>query len=187
MDPIDPPSRTTLFLAGGSGSSSSDLFESSFDSGCPPDYTGANCFTSSLPSCTPPPPKSPSPITGRMSRASQGRRASDGGPRLLFCQQGGGDRPTPRQRSIQGNCLFLTFPLPPLLNFVVLVVVIVVGRHFSKVRRCRFCVIKKKNNKKTRTLGVSFDYYYYHHYNDRVRTILFQIRVKPRVIWISYT
>lgn len=109
MDPIDPPSRTTLFLAGGSGSSSSDLFESSFDSGCPPDYTGANCFTSSLPSCTPPPPKSPSPITGRMSRASQGRRASDGGPRLLFCQQGGGDRPTTRQRSIQGNCLFLSF------------------------------------------------------------------------------
>lgn len=103
MDPIDPPSRTTLFLAGGSGSSSSDLFESSFDSGCPPDYTGTNCFTSSLPSCTPPPPKSPSPITGRISRASQGRRASDGGPRLLFCQQGGGDRPTTRQRSIQDS------------------------------------------------------------------------------------
>ncbi|KAI4485780.1 hypothetical protein M0804_006269 [Polistes exclamans] len=103
MDPIDPPSRTTLFLAGGSGSSSSDLFESSFDSGCPPDYTGANCFTSSLPSCTPPPPKSPSPITGRISRASQGRRASDGGPRLLFYQQGGGDRPTTRQRSIQDS------------------------------------------------------------------------------------
>lgn len=102
MDPIDPPSRTTLFMAGGSGSSSSELFESSFDSGCPPDYTGANCFTSSLPSCTPPPPKSPSPITGRISRVSQGRRASDGGPRLLFCQQGGGDRPS-KQRSIQGE------------------------------------------------------------------------------------
>lgn len=102
MDPIDPPNRTTLFMATGSGSSSSELFESSFDSGCPPDYTGTNCFTSSLPSCTPPPPKSPSPITGRISRVSQGRRASDGGPRLLFCQQGGvGDRPS-KQRSIQG-------------------------------------------------------------------------------------
>lgn len=102
MDPIDPPSRTTLFMAGGSGSSSSELFESSFDSGCPPDYTGTNCFTSSLPSCTPPPPKSPSPITGRISRVSQGRRASDGGPRLLFCQQGSGDRPS-KQRSIQDS------------------------------------------------------------------------------------
>lgn len=101
MDSIDPPSRTTLFMAGGSGSSSSELFESSFDSGCPPDYTGTNCFTSSLPSCTPPPPKSPSPITGRISRVSQGRRASDGGPRLLFCQQSVGDRPS-KQRSIQG-------------------------------------------------------------------------------------
>lgn len=104
MDPIDPPSRTTLFMAG--GSSSSELFESSFDSGCPPDYTGTNCFTSSLPSCTPPPPKSPSPITGRMSRVSQGRRASDGGPRLLFCQQGVSDRPS-KQRSIQGASNFL--------------------------------------------------------------------------------
>lgn len=103
MEPIDPPtSRTTLFMAGGSGSSSSELFESSFDSGCPPDYTGTNCFTSSLPSCTPPPPKSPSPITGRISRVSQGRRASDGGPRLLFCQQSSGDRPS-KQRSIQGT------------------------------------------------------------------------------------
>ncbi|XP_050463296.1 MAP/microtubule affinity-regulating kinase 3-like [Cataglyphis hispanica] len=102
MDPIDPPSRTTLFMAGGSGSSSSELFESSFDSGCPPDYTGTNCFTSSLPSCTPPPPKSPSPITGRISRVSQGRRASDAGPRLLFCQQGVGDRPS-KQRSIQDS------------------------------------------------------------------------------------
>jgi len=102
MDPIDPPSRTTLFMAGGSGSSSSELFESSFDSGCPPDYTGTNCFTSSLPSCTPPPPKSPSPIAGRISRVSQGRRASDGGPRLLFCQQGVSDRPS-KQRSIQGT------------------------------------------------------------------------------------
>lgn len=101
MDSIDPPSRTTLFIAGGSGSSSSELFESSFDSGYPPDYSGANSFTSSLPSCTPPPPMSPSPITGRISRVSQGRRASDGGPRLLFFQQGGGDRPT-KQRSIQG-------------------------------------------------------------------------------------
>lgn len=101
MDSIDPPSRT-LFIAGGSGSSSSELFESSFDSGCPPDYSGTNSFTSSLPSCTPPPPMSPSPITGRISRVSQGRRASDGGPRLLFYQQGGGDRPT-KQRSIQDS------------------------------------------------------------------------------------
>jgi len=102
MDPIDPPSRTTLFMAGGSGNSSSELFESSFDSGCPPDYAGTNCFTSSLPSCTPPPPKSPSPITGRISRVSQGRRASDGGPRLLFYQQGVGDARPSKQRSIQG-------------------------------------------------------------------------------------
>ncbi|XP_076246932.1 uncharacterized protein LOC143186935 isoform X2 [Calliopsis andreniformis] len=97
MDPIDPPSRSTLFMASGSGSSSSELFESSFDSGCPPDYSRANSFTSSLPSCTPPPPMSPSPMSDKISR---GRRASDGGPRLLFCQQGGGDRPI-KQRSIQ--------------------------------------------------------------------------------------
>ncbi|XP_066602833.1 MAP/microtubule affinity-regulating kinase 3-like isoform X2 [Prorops nasuta] len=102
IDSIDAPSRAALFFAGGSGSSSSELFESSFDSGCPPDYSGANCFTSSLPSCTPPPPKSPSPITGRISSVSQSRRASDGGPRLLFCQQGGGDRST-KQRSIQDS------------------------------------------------------------------------------------
>jgi serine/threonine-protein kinase SIK2 len=106
MDPIDPPSRTTLFMASGSGNSSSELFESSFDSGCPPDYAGTtNCFTSSLPSCTPPPPKSPSPITGRISRVSQGRRASDGGPRLLFYQQGVGDARPSKQRSIQGACI----------------------------------------------------------------------------------
>lgn len=100
MDPIDPPNRMALF---GAGSSSSELFESSFDSGCPPDFTINGCFTSSLPSCTPPPPKSPSPIPARLSRAGQGRRASDGGPRLMFCQQtSAGDRPT-KQRSIQGN------------------------------------------------------------------------------------
>ncbi|XP_015587965.1 serine/threonine-protein kinase MARK2 [Cephus cinctus] len=102
MDPIDPPARTALFATGGSGSSSSLLFESSFDSGCPPDYTVTGCFTSSLPSCTPPPPKSPSPVATRISRVAQGRRASDGGPRLLFCQQGGGDRPA-KQRSIQDS------------------------------------------------------------------------------------
>ncbi|XP_076381695.1 serine/threonine-protein kinase SIK2 [Megalopta genalis] len=117
MDPIDPPSRTTLFIASGSGSSSSELFESRFDSGFPQDYSGANSFTSSLPSCTPPPTLSPSPITGRISRVSQGRRASDGGPRLLFCQQGGGDRPT-KQRSIQDSGkarghLDLTHLIPP--------------------------------------------------------------------------
>lgn len=97
--PIDPPGHTSLFT--GDDSSSSDLFESSFDSGCPPDFNATGCFTSSLPSCTPSPPKSPSPIAARISRASQGRRASDGGPRLLFCPQGGGDRPA-KQRSIQG-------------------------------------------------------------------------------------
>lgn len=103
MDPIDPPSRASLFGAGGSGSSSSEIFESSFDSGCPPDFTIAGCFTSSLPSCTPPPPKSPSPIAARISRANQTRRASDGGSRMLFCQQAAaGDRPA-KQRSIQGN------------------------------------------------------------------------------------
>jgi serine/threonine-protein kinase SIK2 len=86
------------------GSSSSEFFESSFDSGCAPDYiTTSSCFTSSLPSCTPPPPKSPSPVTSRISKVvAQGRRASDGGPRLLFIQQGGGDRPV-KQRSIQGK------------------------------------------------------------------------------------
>ena len=86
------------------GSSSSEFFESSFDSGCPLDYTTtSSCFTSSLPSCTPPPPKSPSPVASRISRvAAQGRRASDGGPRLLFSQQGGGDRVV-KQRSIQGD------------------------------------------------------------------------------------
>ncbi|OXU29700.1 hypothetical protein TSAR_006448, partial [Trichomalopsis sarcophagae] len=89
---------------GSNGSSSSEFFESSFDSGCPPDYTTtSSCFTSSLPSCTPPPPKSPSPVASRISRvAAQGRRASDGGPRLLFAQQGGGDRPV-KQRSIQDS------------------------------------------------------------------------------------
>ncbi|XP_043287744.1 MAP/microtubule affinity-regulating kinase 4-like isoform X2 [Venturia canescens] len=103
-DPIDPSSRASLFgRGGGCGSSSSELFESSFDSGCPPDLTITGCFTSSLPSCTPPPPKSPSPIAARISRASQGRRASDGGSRLMFCQQTStGDRPE-KQRSIQDS------------------------------------------------------------------------------------
>lgn len=89
---------------GSNGSSSSEFFESSFDSGCPPDYTTtSSCFTSSLPSCTPPPPKSPSPVASRISRvAGQGRRASDGGPRLLFVQQGSIDRSV-KQRSIQGT------------------------------------------------------------------------------------
>ncbi|XP_034943750.1 serine/threonine-protein kinase SIK2-like [Chelonus insularis] len=101
IDPVDPPSRTTIFGPGCSGSSSSDLFESSFDSGCPSDLTITGCFTSSLPSCTPPPPKSPSPIATRLSRTAQGRRASDGGLRLLFCQKTStGDRPA-KQRSIQ--------------------------------------------------------------------------------------
>ncbi|XP_046599321.1 serine/threonine-protein kinase SIK2 isoform X1 [Neodiprion lecontei] len=98
--PTDPPNHTSLFT--GDGSSSSDLFESSFDSGCPPDFTATGCFTSSLPSCTPPPPKSPSLVAARISRVSQGRRASDGGPRLLFCPQGGGDR-SAKQRSIQDS------------------------------------------------------------------------------------
>ncbi|XP_058797166.1 MAP/microtubule affinity-regulating kinase 4-like isoform X2 [Phymastichus coffea] len=95
--------RASIF-GGSNGSSSSEFFESSFDSGCPPDYTtSGTCFTSSLPSCTPPPPKSPSPSASRISRvAAQGRRASDGGPRLMFTQQGGGDRPV-KQRSIQDS------------------------------------------------------------------------------------
>ncbi|CAB0037011.1 unnamed protein product [Trichogramma brassicae] len=88
------------------GSGSSEFFESSFDSGCPPDYTtttSTSCFTSSLPSCTPPPPKSPSPVASRMSRvAAQGRRASDGGPRLLLAQQAAIERVV-KQRSIQGT------------------------------------------------------------------------------------
>ncbi|XP_033220169.1 MAP/microtubule affinity-regulating kinase 4-like isoform X3 [Belonocnema kinseyi] len=85
LDPVEPPSRAALFATGCShGSSSSELFESSFDSGCPPDYSAMSaCFTSSLPSCTPPIPQSPS-------------------PRLLFSQQGGGDRPV-KQRSIQDS------------------------------------------------------------------------------------
>ncbi|XP_063993448.1 serine/threonine-protein kinase MARK2-like isoform X1 [Diachasmimorpha longicaudata] len=103
MESIDPPSRATLFGAGCSGSSSSELFESSFDSGCPPDFSITGCFTSSLPSCTPPPPKSPSPIAARIARTGQGRRASDAGPRLMFCQQTStGDRPV-KQRSIQDS------------------------------------------------------------------------------------
>ncbi|XP_012273032.1 MAP/microtubule affinity-regulating kinase 3 [Orussus abietinus] len=103
VDPIDPPSRAALFASGGCGSSSSEFFESSFDSGCPPDYgVAVGCFTSSLPSCTPPPPKSPSPVATRISRGSQGRRASDGGPRLLFYQQTGNERPV-KQRSIQDS------------------------------------------------------------------------------------
>ncbi|XP_033220170.1 serine/threonine-protein kinase SIK2-like isoform X4 [Belonocnema kinseyi] len=83
LDPVEPPSRAALFATGCShGSSSSELFESSFDSGCPPDYSAMSaCFTSSLPSCTPPIPQS---------------------PRLLFSQQGGGDRPV-KQRSIQDS------------------------------------------------------------------------------------
>ena len=96
-----------IFGNGGShgGSSSSEFFESSFDSGCPPDYTtNSSCFTSSLPSCTPPPPKSPSPV--RISRiVAQGRRASDGGPRLMFAQQAAIERVV-KQRSIQGNSIF---------------------------------------------------------------------------------
>ncbi|XP_011496992.1 PREDICTED: serine/threonine-protein kinase SIK2-like [Ceratosolen solmsi marchali] len=85
------------------GSSSSEFFESSFDSGCPPDYTTtSSCFTSSLPSCTPPLPKTLSPVTSRILKIElQGRRASDGGPRL-FVQQGGGDRSV-KQRSIQNS------------------------------------------------------------------------------------
>lgn len=103
LDSVESSSRAALFATGCSrGSSSSELFESSFDSGCPPDYSVTSaCFTSSLPSCTPPIPQSPSPVA-RISRASQGRRASDGGPRLLFSQQGGGDRPV-KQRSIQDS------------------------------------------------------------------------------------
>ncbi|KAL7302546.1 hypothetical protein TKK_0005182 [Trichogramma kaykai] len=88
------------------GSGSSEFFESSFDSGCPPDYTtttSTSCFTSSLPSCTPPPPKSPSPVASRLSRvAAQGRRASDGGPRLLLAQQAAIERVV-KQRSIQDS------------------------------------------------------------------------------------
>ncbi|XP_044578560.1 serine/threonine-protein kinase SIK2-like [Cotesia glomerata] len=99
LDPIDPPSRATIF---GAGSSSSDLFESSFDSGCPSDLTITG-FTSSLPSCTPPPPKSPSPIAARLSRTGQGRRASDGGPRLLFGQQNNSAERPAKQRSIQDS------------------------------------------------------------------------------------
>ncbi|KAK0098691.1 hypothetical protein PV326_005102 [Microctonus aethiopoides] len=103
IDSVDVPTRSTFFGAGCSGSSSSELFESSFDSGCPPDFTITGCFTSSLPSCTPPPPKSPSHIATRIVRTSQGRRASDGGSRLMFCQQSStGDRPT-KQRSIQDS------------------------------------------------------------------------------------
>ena len=102
LDSVETPSSATLFATSCShGSSSSELFESSFDSGCAPDYSTSACFTSSLPSCTPPLPHSPSPVA-RISRASPRRRASDGGPRLLFSQQGGGDRPV-KQRSIQGN------------------------------------------------------------------------------------
>ena len=85
------------------GSSSSEVFESSFDSGCPPDYAASNGFTSSLPSCTPPPPKSPSPVLSRVSRISQARRASDAGLRLYYSQQTNiEDRPV-KQRSIQGK------------------------------------------------------------------------------------
>lgn len=83
------------------GSSSSEVFESSFDSGCPPDYAASSGFTSSLPSCTPPPPKSPSPVlSSRVSRVPQARRASDAGPRFFYSQTVE-DRPV-KQRSIQG-------------------------------------------------------------------------------------
>ncbi|KAJ8686677.1 hypothetical protein QAD02_022471 [Eretmocerus hayati] len=105
-----------------SHSSDGDPFESSFDSGCPPDFT-AN-VAGSLPS---PPPASLSPVlASRASRGSSGsngsngtnhhqanlqtlpgRRASDAGPRLLWMapqqqQIGGGGSNGPRN-SVQAN------------------------------------------------------------------------------------